>query len=177
MVTIVSVAKLLCDWPMYCCARNAPAEAEKLLQKSSASAENPLADYALLRLGQALAEQSKFAEASQAFEQMVAKFPKSEHLATAQLSSGQMYFRNGQYPEAAERFKAVLQSKGNAGAEAAHLLAMTLQRTPDAAKAISMLEETLKWADKTPTALQLRMDLADALLQRSTASRRSATTV
>ncbi len=40
---------------------------------------------------------------------------------------------------------------------------MTMQRGPQAADAIPMLEEALKWADKTPSVLQLRMDLADAL--------------
>lgn len=140
----------------------APAEAEKMLQQAAA-ADDPLADYAMLRLGQSLAEQGKFAEASKMFEQMVAKFPKSEHAGTAKLSAGQMYFRAAQYPEAAKLFTEVLASKGNQGAEAAHLLAMTLQRGPKAAEAIGVLEEALKWADKTPSALQLRMDLADAL--------------
>ena len=140
----------------------APAEAEKMLQQA-ATADSPMADYAMLRLGQSLAEQSKFAEASKMFEQMVEKFPQSEHAGTAKLSAGQMYFRAGQYPEAAKQFTAVLGSKGNQGAEAAHLLAMTMQRGPQAAEAIGMLEEALKWAEKTPSALQLRMDLADAL--------------
>ncbi len=57
----------------------------------------------------------------------------------------------------------MLAGKGNQGAEAAHLLAMTMQRGPQAAEAIGVLEAALKWADKTPSALQLRMDLADAL--------------
>ncbi len=140
-----------------------PAEAEKMLQQAAAATDGPLADYAMLRLGQSLAEQSKFAEASKMFEKMVEKFPQSEHVGTAKLSAGQMYFRAGQYPEAAKMFTAVVASKGAQGAEAAHLLAMTLQRGPQAADAIPMLEEALKWADQTPSALQLRMDLADAL--------------
>lgn len=140
-----------------------PIEAEQLLQQVAASPDNPLADYALLRLGQALAEQNKFVEAAKAFESMVDKFPQSEHSATARLSAGQMYFRNGQFPEAAELFREVMKSHTAQGAEAAHMLAMTLQRTPRAAEAIGMLEETLKWADKLPSALLLRMDLADAL--------------
>ncbi|MCC6510128.1 MAG: tetratricopeptide repeat protein, partial [Pirellulaceae bacterium] len=141
----------------------AAAESEKLLRQAAEDIDNPLADSAMLRLGQSLAEQGKFNEASQAFEQMAAKFPKSDHAPTARLSAGQMFFRNGQYPEAAERFRAVLETKGNQGAEAAHLLAMTLQRTPQADEAVGILEGVLKWADKTPSALQLRMDLADAL--------------
>lgn len=140
----------------------APAEAEKMLQQA-ATGEGPLADYAMLRLGQSLAEQGKFPEATKMFEQMVTKFPQSEHAPTAKLSAGQMYFRTGQFPEAAKLFGEVLATKGNQGAEAAHLLAMTLQRGPQANESIAMLEESLKWADKTPSALQLRMDLADAL--------------
>jgi TolA-binding protein len=139
------------------------AEAEKLLHQVADSPSDPLADYAMLRLGQSLAEQQKFAEAAQAFEAMASKFPKSEHVRTAKLSAGQMYFRNGQFPEAAELFRAVMETHDAQGAEAAHLLAMTLQRTPKANEAVPMLEETLKWADKTPSGLQLRMDLADAL--------------
>lgn len=138
-------------------------EAEKLLHQVAGSASDPLADYAMLRLGQALADQEKFAQAAQAFEAMAAKFPQSEHVRTAKLSAGQMYFRNGQYPEAAQLFRAVMEKHDAQGAEAAHLLAMTLQRTPQANQAVAMLEETLKWADKTPSALQLRIDLADAL--------------
>lgn len=140
----------------------APAEAEKMLQQAAAG-DGPLADYAMLRLGQSLAEQSKFADASKMFEQMVAKFPQSEHVSTAKLSAGQMSFREGRYPEAAKLFTEVLASQGNQGAEAAHLLAMTMQRGPQAGEAIPMLENALKWADKTPSALVLRLDLADAL--------------
>ena len=141
----------------------APAEAEKMLQQAAAATDSPLADYAMLRLGQSLAEQSKFAEASKMFEQLVTKFPKSEYVGTAKLSAGQMYFRSGQYPEAAKLFTEVMAAKGNQGAEAAHMLAMTMQRGPQANEAIGILEGALKWADKTPSALQLRMDLADAL--------------
>ncbi|MGN6547397.1 MAG: tetratricopeptide repeat protein, partial [Aureliella sp.] len=139
------------------------AEAEKLLRQVADSASDPLADYAMLRLGQALAEQDKFDQAAQVFEAVAAKFPKSEHVRTAKLSAGQMYFRSGRYAEAAELFRSVMEKHDAQGAEAAHLLSMTLQRTPQADQAVAMLEETLKWADKTPSALQLRMDLADAL--------------
>ncbi len=83
-----------------------------------------MADYAMLRLGQSLAEQSKFAEASKMFEQMVQKFPQSEHVGTARLSAGQMYFRAGQYPEAAKMFTACLgqqrESRSRSGSPVSH---------------------------------------------------------
>ncbi len=141
---------------------NNAAEAEKLLRKVADNVDNALADYALLRLGQALAEQEKTKPAIELFEQLIEKFPKSEYVTTAKLSAGQMYFREGRYPEAAERFREVLKQKNTQGAEAAHLLAMTLNRTPQAADAIPLLQDTLKWASKMPAALQLRMDLAEA---------------
>ncbi len=141
----------------------AASEAETLLKETAADESNQFADYAMLRLGQAMAEQKKYVEATDIFEKLVAKFPQSEHRITAQLSAGQMYFRNGQYPEAAQQFKKVLVDKGVQGAEAAHLLAMTLQRTPQAAEAIPMLQDAMKWAKDLPMALTLEMDLADAL--------------
>ncbi|MGN6136032.1 MAG: tetratricopeptide repeat protein [Aureliella sp.] len=140
-----------------------PTEAEKLLQRESQNRDNPLADYALLRLGQALVEQDKLAEAAKTFEQLASKFPKSEHVATAKLSAGQMYFRLGQYPEALAQFRDVMQRQDAQGAEAAHYWAMTMQRLPNASDAIPVLEEVLKWAGTTPSGLALQLDLADAL--------------
>ena len=140
-----------------------PAEAEKLLQQEAASSDSPLADYAMLRLGQALVEQQKLAEAAKVFEETAAKFPESEHAGTAKLSAGQMYFRLGQYPEALAQFLSVMQGRDDQAAEAAHYWAMTMQRQPNASDAIPVLQQTLKWASNTPSALLLRMDLADAL--------------
>lgn len=140
-----------------------PAEAEQLLQQQADDPASPLADYAMLRLGQALVEQQKYAEAAKVFDQLPEKFPSSEHKSTAILSAGQMAFRLDQYPEALSHFRSVMEGRDAAAAEAAHYWALTMQRQPNASDAIAVLEETLKWADKSPSALALRMDLADAL--------------
>ncbi|MFO1066193.1 MAG: tetratricopeptide repeat protein [Pirellulales bacterium] len=141
------------------------AQAEQMFAALAATQGNALADYAMLRQAQSLAEQRKFPEAAQVFRGLSEKFPASKHASTARLSAGQMYFQNGQYPEAEAELRQLIGSRDAQAADAIHWLALTLQRKGGAAESVKLIQDALAWAGATPSALNLRMDLADALYE------------
>ncbi len=140
-------------------------EATTLLRALAADEKNPMADYALLRLGYSLAQQNKIDEAIQKYDELQQRFPQSKHLSTAALSAGQAAFRASRWDDAAGKFKGLLSSKENRSAEAAHWLAMTLMRQNKSAEAIPVLEDALSWTKNSPLQIALQMDYADALYE------------
>ncbi len=140
-------------------------EASKLLQALSADEMNPMADYALLRLGYSLTQQNKLDEATQKYAELQKRFPESRLLTAAILAAGQAAYRAQRWDDAAASFKGLLSSKDSRSADAAHWLAMTLMRQNKPREAIPMLEDALGWAKGTPLEVALQMDYADALYE------------
>lgn len=140
-------------------------EANKLLAELASGNDNPMADYALLRMGFALSQQNKLDEATQKYDELFKRFPKSQHLSAAALAAGQAYFRAGRWDDAAAKFKQVLNDEQTRTADAAHWMALTLMRQGKAKEAAAMLEPALTWAKESPLQVALQMDYADALYE------------
>lgn len=141
-----------------------PDEAIKLLSARAADTANPLADYALLRLGYAKSQQGEKEQAREHYLQLIEQFPESEHASTAALSAGQLLHQAGQYDEALRQFrKALTASDAGQAVEAAHWMALTLMRQNQPQEAIELIEQTRKQSEAARESLELQMDYADAL--------------
>src|SRR5205807_2872234 len=64
------------------------ADAEKQFADALAQRDFPLADYATLRLGAALAGEKKYAAAAAKYAALPARFPKSNYVSAATLAAG-----------------------------------------------------------------------------------------
>ncbi|MEZ6135141.1 MAG: tetratricopeptide repeat protein [Pirellulaceae bacterium] len=142
---------------------NKPAEAEKLLAAISTDQESSMADYALLRLGYAYEQQGKAEQAVAQYQQLLEKFPESKHVPAAALSVGQSLFSAGKYDEAAAQFRRVFEAGGEQAPDAAHWMAVTLLRQNKPAEVLPAIQKAIKQAGKSPIAVALKMDYADAL--------------
>ncbi len=143
-------------------------EAAQLLSGLLAGGTDPeggeqMADYALLRMGYALASQGKNEEAAKYYTKLLDQFPNSSHAGTAALSLGQSLYQSEQYDQAIQKFNLVLKAKDAQAAEAAHWMAITFLRQNTPQKAVKLTEEALVWAKDLPSAVSLQMDYADAL--------------
>src|SRR5205085_10571782 len=123
----------------------------------------PLADYATLRLGAALAGEKKYSEAAAAYASLPAKFPKSSFIGAATLAAGNCYYLAGNQAEARNWLGKVLAGGGEQAAEAAHWIARSWLKEKHPAEALAAVEKALPLADKSPRRGDLLMDQADAL--------------
>ena len=138
-------------------------EAAKLLAGVVQGEAGKMSDYALLRLGYAASTQGKNEEATEHYTELLKQFPNSKHASTAALSLGQCLYKSGQYDQALEKFSQVLPTKDAQAAEAAHWMAITLQRQNKSSEALKIAQEALDWGIETPNTVNLKMDYADAL--------------
>ncbi|MFK7735333.1 MAG: tetratricopeptide repeat protein [Pirellulaceae bacterium] len=139
-------------------ADNNAAEAQAILAPASAKGE--MADYALLRLGYALARQGKTDEATKQYRMLLEKFPDSQHKSAAAISVGQAYYQAGKFDEAVKNFELAVGDRDTQSADAAHWMSVTLMRQGKADKALEIARDALTWAENS---VALRMDYADAL--------------
>ncbi len=125
-----------------------------------------LADYALLRVGDMLAEQKKLAEAAESYLQVVEKFPRSELVPAARLEAGKCYYLDQQYDQAIAVLKEVPPDKQPQAAEAAHWLARCLLKQQQPQEALRVATAALG-KEGVPKSWQaeLLMDRGDALYQ------------
>lgn len=138
--------------------QNKAAEAARLL--SAISVDGALADYTLLRLGYALSKQGRNDDATQKYLELLKRYPNSQHAPTAAISVGQALYKAGRYDEAVTQFRKALKKKDAQAADAAHWIAITLNRQNKSPEAVKVLEDAMEWADENVT---LQMDYADAL--------------
>ena len=142
------------------------ADAEKQFAEALKQKDFPLADYATLRLGAALAGEKKFAEAAAAYASLPAKFPKSSYLAAATLAAGNCFYLAGNQGEARNWLGKVLAGGGDQAAEAAHWIARSWLKEKNPGAALAAVEKALPTAEKGPRGGDLLMDKADALYDR-----------
>ncbi|MEO8270323.1 MAG: tetratricopeptide repeat protein, partial [Aureliella sp.] len=138
-------------------------EAAKLLASVVQGEAGKMSDYARLRLGYAASTQGKNEEAAEHYTELLKQFPNSKHAPTAALSLGQCLYKSGQYDQALEKFSQVLPAKDAQAAEAAHWMAITLQRQNRSPEALKVAQAALEWEVDTPNKVNLLMDYADAL--------------
>lgn len=144
-------------------ASNHFADAEQMFAGISGNKEYPLADYATLRYGAALAAQKKYAKAAAAYASLPEKFPKSQFVAPATLAAGNCYYLAGKYGEAREWLGKVLAGGGPDAADAAHWIARSWLKENHPAEALATVEKALPTANRSPRHVDLLMDQADAL--------------
>lgn len=138
-------------------------EAAKLLAGVVEGEAGKMSDYARLRLGYAASTQGRNEEAIEHYTELLEQFPDSKHAPTAALSLGQCLYKSGLYDQALEKFSQVLPAKDAQAAEAAHWMAITLQRQNRSPEALKIAQEALEWGVDSPNTVNLLMDYADAL--------------
>ncbi len=96
--------------------------AEAAKRFAAAAAENsPLADYATLRHGDALAQQKRYDQAAEVYASIPRKFPQSQHAGRAVLWAGKSYHLAGKAPEAERLLSGLVDSGGPLAGEACAL--------------------------------------------------------
>lgn len=100
----------------------------------------PFADFALLRLGQAKLEASKWLEAAQTLAVMPQRFPQSPYKNEALKTAGRAYYEAGKLPEAEATLKPLAGGTDAIAAEASYWLGRTQLKKNDAAAALQTLE-------------------------------------
>jgi TolA-binding protein len=141
------------------------ADAEKWFASARASKDYAAADYATLREAECLALQKKYAEAAALDASLVEKYPQSNYLAEAALNAGKYYFLANKFAEAEPWLNKAAAAGGAAAPEAAHWLAkayLKQKRPADAERSATQAQAT---AGKSPFALDLQLDRADAIYE------------
>jgi TolA-binding protein len=142
---------------------NQPEEAARLLTELTSGETEELTDYAMLRLGYAMAQQGKDDLAREQYERLLSKYPESKHAPTAALAVGQARYQSGEYDEAVELFRLALEPQDKQSAEAVHWMAVSLLRQSKPQEVLELIDSTRAWTESTPSAVGLQMDYADAL--------------
>jgi cellulose synthase operon protein C len=138
-------------------------DAEQVLAKLASSSDFALADYALLRLGYAQAQQGRQADATERYAELQKRFPQSLHVPAALLFQGQSLYQQGLYDAAAASFSKLVDQDVPQTADAVHWLAITLLRQNKAEEALAMLTKVLDKVAGTPIGPAIQLDFADAL--------------
>ncbi len=125
--------------------------------------KSPNADYALYRYGFALAKSGKYKESADVYQTLSRLFPQSQYSQNSALAAGQTLMRDKKFNEAFKSFEGLLSSKDDRAAEAAHWMCQIVIIQSKPTDAIAIARRALEWASKTPSAVLLRMDLADGL--------------
>ncbi len=125
--------------------------------------KSPNADYALYRYGFALAKSGKFRESADVYQTLSKLFPKSQYSQNSALAAGQTLMRDKKFDEAMKAFEGLLASKDDRAAEAAHWMCQIVIIQSKPTDAIAIARRALEWGGKSPSAVLLRMDLADGL--------------
>jgi TolA-binding protein len=142
-----------------------PAEASDLLSQVIRSGKSTRPDYVLYRYGFALAQQGDFDKSSAAYKELSETYPKSPFAASSNLAAGQALMRDGKPDEAIKYFDQIIELQSDTAAEAAHWLSQIYLQKRDFDSAAKSARSALQWANKSESAPQLRMDLADALIE------------
>lgn len=120
--------------------------------------------YALFRQAFALVQADRPQDAAAKYEQLIGEFPDSPFAGSALLASAQSSYRGGDIDGAAERFRSVLLQKNlEAATEAAHWLARIEITRGQPAEAASIVRQQLDRGVEGNFAMDLRLDLAEAL--------------
>jgi len=121
------------------------------------------ADYVLYRYGFALAKSGNFKESAEIYKKLSTLFPKSQYSQYSSLATGQTLMRDKRFDEALKAFDGLLLAKDDRAAEAAHWMCQIVIIQSKPAEAISIARRALEWGSKSPSAILLKMDLADGL--------------
>lgn len=138
--------------------------AEQLFAKVASVKDFDSIDYALARQAYALARLDRFADAAALYARVATEFPQSTHAADAVLSAGRLFYRANDLKQARAWLERALQRKDASATEASHWLCRLLLKSGEADAAAKLAERELAKA-AGPFAVQLQLDLADALYE------------
>jgi TolA-binding protein len=122
-----------------------------------------LADYATMRQAAALWQLKKYADAAVLYADLPGRFPQSRYVASAYLMGGKCYYLAGNFAQASDLLGKALTAGDDSAPEAAHWLARSLLREGKPGEVLPIVEKALATASKSPMAMQLLMDQADAV--------------
>ncbi|MBN1911040.1 MAG: tetratricopeptide repeat protein [Pirellulales bacterium] len=127
--------------------------------------EFKLADHAALRQADSLAQLKQYDEAAKLYAGFAKRFPKSKHIARADLAGGRCFYLADDYRQAQSLLEKALLAGGPAASESAHWLARVLLKRKEPAEALKVAQQAAKTAGDSPFAAELQMDAADALYE------------
>ena len=120
--------------------------------------------YALFRQAFAHVQAKAPAEAAKKYDRLLAEYPDTDYASAAILASAQSTYRSGNIDEAAKRFRRVLQQNNRVAAtEAAHWLSRIEIKKQHPADAARIAREQIQRGVEGRFAVDLRLDLAEAL--------------
>ncbi len=138
------------------------AEAIKSYTAAAGNKAFKMADYATVRLADALAALKKYAEAAAMYASVPGKYPKSKYIGLCKLEAGKKYYAAGEFAKALEFLNEVIAGGGKSAPEAAHWAARSLLKQNKPAEALELVGKVLPGAGAGPDAATLLMDQADA---------------
>jgi len=141
------------------------AEAARAYATAAAQPGFELADYALKRQADALAQQKQYAEAAALYASVSEKFPESAYANICNLEAGKKYYVVKNYAKARQFLQKVLAAGGESVPQAAHFMARSLLKEDQPEKALQIVEKHLPAAKKGADKVALLMDQADATFE------------
>ncbi len=141
------------------------AEAATRFTSAAAAPDFAMADSATFRLAESLARMKQHSRAADMHASVVAKYPKSKHVAEATLAGGKCHYLAGDFGKAIELLQGVYGGGGDGPAEAAHWIARSLLEQSKPAEALAVVDKAIPAADKSRFVPELLMDRADAVYE------------
>ncbi len=124
-----------------------------------------LAERAMFRQAEALAQADQFRQSAEVYAALLAKFPQSKRASAAALAGGKCYYLAGDYEPARSLLAGVATGGGAEAPEAAHWAAQCWLKQSKPEEALKLVEGILPKAAKSEFQTVLMMDRADALYE------------
>ena len=141
------------------------AEAVQPLSQAAADAKFELADLALLRQAQCLAELQQNDQAVALYQSLPGKFPKSQYVAAAQIAAGKLLYATEKYPQAQQALAPAVAANNDSSPEAVYWLAKTLLKLNQAPAALAELEKAIQAFPKSGFLPSLALGRIDVLYE------------
>ncbi len=136
-----------------------------LLTSAARQQKKPLADYATLRLADALLQEKAFARSASTYAHLIERFPQSSYRPAALLGAGSASYLAGDLRQARKWLELASQEEAEPSLSVIHWLARVELADGHAAAALSLLTPAIDRAERSPFQPQLRLDQADALYE------------
>ncbi len=136
-----------------------------LLTTAAAQRDQPLADYATLRLADALLQQKDYAQSADTYALLIDRYPKSSHRSAALVGAGGAAFLAGNHSQARKWLQMSQREATEMPLSAVHWLARVEIADDHADAALELLELAMDRAVGSPLERQLQLDRADALYE------------
>jgi TolA-binding protein len=140
------------------------ADAAQVLSQAAA-ADFALADLALVRQAECLAEQKDSGSALSLYNNLPSRFPKSKYIGAAQAAAGKLLYEQQAYPQAQQTLAAAVASAGDAAPEAAYWLAKTLVKLNQVPAALVELDKAIQSYPQSRFLPSLKLGRIDVLYE------------